>query len=268
MKALRKFIEYISRGRILKREIKTKHGRFIIYVSPDAQLKYWKFGNNAFDSDLVRIAENLVQKHDVVWDVGANVGVFTFACAFKSESTILSIEADVWLSSLITKTSHLPTYAGKDLRILPAAVSRSDGVAEFIVAARGRASNALASAGGRSQMGGTRFRSFVPTLRLDTIAENQPRPDFIKIDVEGAEFDVLKGAQELINAKKPNFYIEIGAEAFDAVFQYMASHSYIAYDEYGHRCQTRVGSNYFFAHENNHHFQDLIRKFRRAGENL
>lgn len=37
-------------------------------------------------------------------------------------------------------------------------------------------------------------------------------PDFIKIDVEGAEFEVLKGSQKILKFKKPLILISIHSE--------------------------------------------------------
>ena len=38
------------------------------------------------------------------------------------------------------------------------------------------------------------------TLRQVAISENLPKPDFIKLDVQGAEIDILKGAGELLES--------------------------------------------------------------------
>jgi hypothetical protein len=51
----------------------------------------------------------------------------------------------------------------------------------------------------------------VNTIKADTmIRENlAPIPAAIKIDVEGAEFVVLKGCSELLSSEKPLLFIEI-----------------------------------------------------------
>ncbi|MDQ3191040.1 MAG: FkbM family methyltransferase [Bacteroidota bacterium] len=50
---------------------------------------------------------------------------------------------------------------------------------------------------------------------LDEIISHETKIDFIKIDVEGAEFNVLKGAKELLKKSKPIVIFESGLGASD-----------------------------------------------------
>jgi FkbM family methyltransferase len=247
MKILRTIIERLSRGKVLKRTIKVSGVSTPLYVSPDAQLKYLKSGREAFDHDLIQIAARFLMEDSTVWDVGANVGVFTFSSAtVASKGTIVSIEADIWLASILRKSARLDQYRNSDIRVLPVAMSESDGTAKFIIAARGRASNALECAGGRSQMGGTREEQYVPTLRLDTLLSSMPKPDFIKIDVEGAELMVLKGASKIISEIRPVFYIEVGNNVSAEILSLFSNHNYIAASPGGEVLKERCAPNTFF----------------------
>jgi precorrin-6B methylase 2 len=49
------------------------------------------------------------------------------------------------------------------------------------------------------------------TLSLDEYVESQPKPDIIKIDVEGAEFEVLSGATDILT-EQPDLFIEVHPE--------------------------------------------------------
>jgi hypothetical protein len=53
----------------------------------------------------------------------------------------------------------------------------------------------------------------VRTERLDSILSNEPTVDFIKIDVEGAEFLVLQGSKQLIRRHRPHIVFEFGMGA-------------------------------------------------------
>lgn len=49
----------------------------------------------------------------------------------------------------------------------------------------------------------------VPTITLDTLADRFGIPDFIKIDVEGAEMRTLEGARRIAQAGKTRFQVEM-----------------------------------------------------------
>jgi FkbM family methyltransferase len=243
----RRCVELLSRGRSFRRSIRVNGQKVRLYVSPDAQLRFMKPGSNSFDRDLIRVAERCLTKDSCVWDVGANVGVFTFAAAaIVDPGTVVSVEADNWLVQLLRRSRLIESNRSKDIRILPAAASDVDGLAEFHIAARGRASNTLAVAGGNSQMGGVRERCHVPTLRLDTVAQHMPRPDFVKIDVEGAELLVLDGANELASEIRPMFYIEVGEKKFSRVKAFFDALEYEAFDPDGRVIDGASYQNYFF----------------------
>lgn len=55
----------------------------------------------------------------------------------------------------------------------------------------------------------------VEIKKLDASIPLDEKIDFIKIDVEGAEFGVLKGAKNLLTKNKPTILFECGKEACD-----------------------------------------------------
>ncbi len=214
----RRFLELLSRRRVLKRRLPRDVGGASIFVSPDAQLKYLKPGKGAFDRELLAIAKDYLGSQSNVWDIGANVGVFTFAAAsLVGKGRILAVEADIWLAQLISRSVLLNKKREYNITVLPVAISDQVGVASFMIAARGRASNALRSAGGNSMMGGVRQICTVPTLTLDILLNETFKPDFVKIDVEGAEKMVLNGAGKTLSSARPVFYIEVNASNCDDV---------------------------------------------------
>ena len=81
----------------------------------------------------------------------------------------------------------------------------------------------------------------VPSVRLDTITKqkNLSGPFLLKVDVQGAELDVLAGATEVL--KETEFVIleaslfefMKGGPLFSDVIAYMKMHGFVAYDIYG-----------------------------------
>lgn len=227
---IRRLAERLARGKSFRRTIEVAGRRVPIHVSPDAQLKYLKPGARAFDADLLELAEQRLTADSIVWDVGANVGTFAVAAAaVATRGQVFAIEADIWLAGLLRRTAAEPIYAGR-LQIVPCAVAATCGVARFVIAARGRASNALEASGGRSQMGGGREVVLVPTLSLDTLLDALPPPDFVKIDVEGAELAVIEGAERLLREVRPCVYAEVDERFAEKVHAVFTGHGYGAFD--------------------------------------
>lgn len=219
----------------------------MIIRSPDAQLKYLKIGSGVFDQDLINITQKYLTENSNVWDVGANVGVFTFAASSVAhKGTVLSIEADIWLANILRKTAMFKEFSNNTICVLPVAISNDNSVASFVVAERGRASNALEVADGRSQMGGFREKQYVPTLTLDTLLNTFPPPDFVKMDIEGAEYMALQGAENLINNVRPKFYIEIGKDVSRQILNLFQSADCTAFDPSGNKITDNCAPNTFF----------------------
>lgn len=232
MSLLRKIIELTFRGKYFKRCLPASFNRVQLYVSPDAQLKYLKPGESGFDKILLDLAELFVTKDInsyVVWDIGANVGIFSFACAGRGAS-VIAVEPDPFLFKLLNKSIKIPSNSNLDVQVLQTAVSDRIGYETLNIAKRGRASNCLESAGGRTQMGGVREKIRVPLTTLDEMLKKVEAPNFIKIDVEGAEVNVLEGAKTLLMKYRPTLFIEADVNTRPAVTEILRRYDYLLFD--------------------------------------
>jgi FkbM family methyltransferase len=163
-----------------------------------------------------------------VWDVGANVGLFSIAAAALagSDGRLLAMEPDTWLVSLLRRTA---AGAGPraPIEVLPVAACDENGLAGFSIAKRNRSTSHL-DGFGTTQTGGTR-RHESATMTLDRLLELRPAPDFIKVDVEGAEVKVLRGAEGALRLGV-TLLIEVGTEHSVEVAQILRPHGYRLFD--------------------------------------
>jgi FkbM family methyltransferase len=224
----RAFLEMLSRNRVLRRRLPPRLGGDAVFVSPDSALEFWKWDLDHGSRDLFAFAEEFVKPGHVVWDVGANVGMFTFASAFRAGQSgqVVALEPDLFLVGLLRRSVASMSTERARTTIIPAAVSDSLGIAELHVARRGRSTNHLASSKGSTQAGGVRETVTVLTVALDWLAERFPRPDVLKIDVEGAEANVLQGAENLISGSKPLILCEVSEANADYCTRFFQSHGY------------------------------------------
>lgn len=199
-----------------------------MYISPECGLSYW-FGLRPSQKLLENAAET-VKPGSVIWDVGANMGLFSFAAAglAGAKGRVYSFEPDVMLVSLLRRSARLNPEAAP-VEVIPCAVSDSVALVRFNIAARSRASNSLAGFGA-SQTGGIRETQTVLTVSLDWMAERIPPPDVLKIDVEGAELGVFRGAARLLETRRPCIIFESHPESREEVSTQLLKLGYSLYD--------------------------------------
>jgi FkbM family methyltransferase len=185
---MRKLLKSLSRGVVLKRRLPAEFGGARIFVTPESTLEYWRRDIGRVDPFLLSMVQELVRPGMTVWDIGANVGLFSFAAAALG-AQVVAVEADLWLANLLHRSSLLNQLP---VTVLPAAVSENSGIARLYLSEEGKASNSLR---------GTGPAQTVLALTLDGLLEYFPVPQVVKIDIEGMEYAALKGARKLLESR-------------------------------------------------------------------
>jgi FkbM family methyltransferase len=229
---IRHLIERASRGISFKRTLPFVYGGAQFYGSPDCALRYWSMSTTAIDKPLLESARATVCPGDVVWDVGANAGLFAFAAAGLAGPTglVYAIEPDGILQALLRRSARIEQKVAP-VTVVGVAVSDRPQLSRFAIAERGRAANHLEGCG-LSQAGGVRETQVVSTVSLDWLAgpgELTP-PHVLKIDTEGHELQVLLGGQDLLKRCRPRLICEVAAENSEAVSSLLAECGYRLYD--------------------------------------
>jgi FkbM family methyltransferase len=228
---LRSFLEKATRRSSFRRALPALVGGVPIYVSGSAGLKYLFRPMESVDPALCGLAHEFVARDHVVWDIGANIGLFSFASAHLAGQggKVFAFEPDVWLVQLLRHSVAIQPASSASVQIIPAAVASSCDLRTFNIAVRSRATNSLAGYG-HGQTGGIAERQTVMTVSLDWLADRLPLPDVVKIDVEGAEFEVLSGAVGLLRKKGPIVLCEVSAERSREVADLLKGIGYRIYD--------------------------------------
>jgi len=215
---LRAIAERLSRGRSFRYRLPQIYGGCRMYISPEAGLRYWLPGRALrTDQKLLMNAAETVKSGSVVWDVGANMGLFSFAAAglAGTQGRVFALEPDAVMAMLLLRSARL-NPAAASVEFIPCAVSDSIALAHFNIARRSRTSNFLEGFG-MSQTGGVRETETVLTISLDWLAEQIPPPDVLKIDVEGAELNVLRGASQMLKDQRPVLIFEMKNSHWDEI---------------------------------------------------
>jgi FkbM family methyltransferase len=229
----RPILERLGSRLILRRRLPARFGRLPLCMSPGAALAYFGSLDRANWRELYTLAEHHVPPGATVWDLGANVGVFTFCAAHRAGPSghVLAIEADPWLSDLLRRSAAAPG-ARAPVEVLCAAVAGSIELRKFSVTSRTRSGSHLSGASHSSSelVGAISETHPVLTVTLDWLAERRPTPQLLKIDVEGAELQVLQGASSLLERVRPVLMLECQEANADAVTTLLHAHGYRLYE--------------------------------------
>lgn len=229
---MRQILERISRKIILKRRLPKTFHSHPLYVSPDVALKFWSFNAMKFDSALFELCKNLVKPGDVIWDIGASVGLFSLPAAILAgpSGSVLAVEPDTFCSGLLRRSSAAGKIPKAPIHILSAAISDQLGVAKFFIAKRGRATNFLEGVESQTANGGSRETHEVVTLTLDWLLQHYPAPTILKMDVECSEDRVLQGATTLLEKIRPTMLCEATEGPWKKILACFTKNHYAIYD--------------------------------------
>jgi FkbM family methyltransferase len=156
-----------------------------------------------FEEDEARIIRDCISKADVFVDVGANVGYYT--CLARSlNRTVIAVEP--LLQNLQFLYANLEANGWRDVEVHPLGLSAAPGLA--VLHGTGTAASLVEGWAGPS----TKHRT-IPLTTLDFVLAGRflDRKLFIKVDVEGVEFDLLRGAGETLRKDlSPVWIVETG----------------------------------------------------------
>jgi FkbM family methyltransferase len=146
-----------------------------------------------------------VRPGDVVMDCGASVGVFTRNALREGASLVIAIEPAPWSVECLRRNFAAEIGQGRVIVVPQGAWDRDDKLE--LTVAKDRSTSA-----GTIVLGhGSRLRAVVPLTTIDHIAQELKlsRLDFIKMDIEGAEPNALRGAVQTVARFQPRLAISL-----------------------------------------------------------
>jgi FkbM family methyltransferase len=171
----------------------------------------------------------ILRPNMVFYDVGANAGFFSLlgAILVGPNGKVIAFEPHPNTAKLLKKQLRINEIEHVD--VVCAAVSDKVGTAKL--------SDESASVM-NSLIGAHKAKRVieVKTTTIDEESKVRNFPDVLKIDVEGAEIDVLRGAEHSIRMRKPILLVEIHSHKIAIQYdQIMAEFGYETHDLEGTR---------------------------------
>jgi FkbM family methyltransferase len=174
----------------------------------------------------------VVRPGEVVYDIGAHVGTMALGAARLVGDRGLVVAFDGDPENIARLREHAARNGFENrLRVVHAAVwSRTavDGIG-FRRGTTARSQGGVEADGKRPVLASGEVVN-VAAIRLDDfVAAGEPPPQLVKIDVEGGEYEVLRGGEMLFANQRPLVIVEVHhQEAADQITRWLSDYRYCA----------------------------------------
>ncbi|MCB8883168.1 FkbM family methyltransferase [Acidisoma cellulosilytica] len=183
----------------------TRLAEFSIYSSSDDASVGRYVREDNYEREVAHVFQSVLKEGMSVLDIGANIGYFTMLSAALVGPTgrVLAIEPNPRNVRLIEASRRANGF--ENVRIVQTAAGRETG----LLILNTSHSNGTTS-GLPADVRQLLDAETVACVRLDALLGEQDRVDFIKVDVEGAEYNALLGGIETIRRNRPVIVTEFG----------------------------------------------------------
>lgn len=153
-----------------------------------------------YEQRLQRFLRDTIRPGDTFYDLGAHVGFFS-VCAASLGARVVAVEADAANAARLRRNAELNAAP---IEVVEAAVWSEDGEVELVPGGSAKEFHAVPGRG-------------VASVTVDSLAAVHGPPAVLKVDVEGAEVEVLTGARRVLAEAKPVVVCEVHGDLRAAV---------------------------------------------------
>lgn len=173
-----------------------------------------------------------INKGDVVIDIGAHVGFFSVYASKKVGKTGMVISIEPSEQNLRFLKKNIEVNNLKNITVIESSVWNKTGIRTLYSMGEGWENPTLVP--------NKNYKDFdmidVKVIKLDDLISNLSKVDFIKMDIEGAELEALKGADEMLKEFHPylaiaSYHQRNGNPTYKVLPALLA--------KYGYKCKTR-----------------------------
>lgn len=236
--------------------LKSTYDRFEKLVEFRGQnLRFYASGSTAFhrvdtfltkEPEIFEWFDSFAQPDRCLYDIGANVGLYSVVAAKSYGCSVVSFEPSVFNLGQLVKNINVNEMSNS-IKVVPIALARSSGFGMFRLASteEGAALNAFDVDYG---FDGERLNHSVEYATIGITLDDfvalgmvDEFPSLIKIDVDGAEHEILEGARKVLSDVR---CISVYVEVNDQFRQHSVGVAKVLHD-CGFRMESKNQSNEF-----------------------
>jgi len=180
---------------LYKHRLSFRTQRFPFVTMPNNFCGLWSYVGREFENDLLSFVEKTLKPGQIFVDVGANIGIYSThaSAAVGLDGKVIAFEAHPVTAEVFRENAALNGLP--NVRLINTAVGAEPGTLEMRYGRGDSGSSHVA-------VGPDRSTVTVPVIALDLkLSELElTRVDYLKVDVEGFELFVLRGALQTLSA--------------------------------------------------------------------
>ena len=193
---------------------------------------------NFYETIIEFVYRKVLQQGDVAIDGGANRGRHTIPMArvVKQSGLVIGFEAIPGLANSLAQ--KIGTQGLKNIQIINKAIGSKEGQSNFTFVAKNDAYSGLRMREGipeDDQSSVENITVATTTLDLEITRKQLSRVRFIKLDLEGGEYDALLGSREILDKMSPFIIFENGREMSARVYGYDKDAWFVLFERSGYK---------------------------------
>ena len=213
-------------------------GDLKINIDTSSFLEWFLFFKRDYESDVIKLIKKILKPGSIAIDVGANIGIHTLVMSNKigRNGKVLAVEPQPEILERLKSNISLNNI--KNIQVLPIALSSKPGKV-ILYTHSDKYNNKAQSSFYKNHAENNLTRKIrVSVKTIDQIINDEKlkKVDFIKIDTEGNDFNVLKGAEKTICNHKPFIVFEyekkcwnLSDSKLESAFQFLKGLNYFVY---------------------------------------
>ena len=190
--------------------------KFLIYLKNRGSIEEAILLKGEYEEELLRIADTLVSAETTIIDIGANIGFLSLYWAKKfNNCQVFSYEPTAYAFECLKKSKELNRL--DNLKVFKLAAGDDNCQGEVYSPTEKTYNKGLGSINFNADIEGdqTYMKEKIDIVSLDEHIGMEKNVSLIKIDVQGTEVNVLKGALKLIEKDKPLIIIEVHDDYYE-----------------------------------------------------
>lgn len=214
-KAYRQYKRYrLGKGKDLLRQVALSKHSFCIFVNPylNGGVDEVVFDTGVWEPEITALIDQYLPVGGTCIDIGANIGFHSLyaASVVGPSGSVVSFEPLPRLQAQMQRSVEGNGF--HNVSVQPVALGMTKGTATLSLVDENIGASSLQNVDADRAVG---TKVTVPVHTLDSYVQDFSRLDLIKIDIEGSEFEALRGGENVIRRFRPVIILEFSPHVYE-----------------------------------------------------